>query len=69
MEAGHSIGGMLKTCVQLLVPSRPFPANFSIQLPDFVAAIRDRSPTPVPGEAGLDACGTLFSVYQRDEVR
>lgn len=48
---------------QVPVPDHPMPANFSMQLKAFVEAIRCDTPTPVPGEVGLDAVRTLLGVY------
>lgn len=48
---------------QVPVPGEACPANFSVQLEAFAAAIRNGGPTPVPGEAGLEACRTLLAVY------
>lgn len=42
---------------------RPMPGNFAMQLEAFVEAIRTGAPTPVPGEAGLDAIRTLAKIY------
>jgi len=48
---------------QARVLDRPFPWNFAAQLEDFLTAIRDNRPTPVPGEAGREACRTLLTIY------
>lgn len=51
---------------QVAVPDGAMPGNFSAQLAAFAAAIAEGRPAPVPGEVGLQACRTLWSVYAKD---
>lgn len=48
---------------QVRVPDDPMPGNFRLQLDAFAEAIRSKRSSPVPGEAGLDACRTLLGIY------
>lgn len=48
---------------QIRVPDHPMPANFATQLAEVLTAIRENLPTPVPGEAGRDACRALLEIY------
>lgn len=53
---------------QVPVADRPFPASFAMQLEAFAHAIRTGNETPVPGEAGLEACRILMSAYPKDRM-
>lgn len=48
---------------EVMVPDRPFPSSFALQLEDFVRAIRRAAATPVPGEVGLEACRIMLAAY------
>jgi UDP-N-acetyl-2-amino-2-deoxyglucuronate dehydrogenase len=48
---------------QVRLSGESMPANFARQLAAFVDAIRSDGPTPVPGEAGLNATRALLSAY------
>lgn len=48
---------------QIKIMDRPMPGNFALQMETFANAIRLDQPTPVPGEAGAEACRVLQEIY------
>jgi predicted dehydrogenase len=54
---------------EIAVPDSAAPVHFEHQLQAFLQAIKNREPSPVPVQVGIDAVKTLLAVYQSQQTQ